>query len=146
MRNISGFHFDAKRKVAHFEVTLPGTNGRKRRRKTIEVEDRDQAFDKWKEFRDEVLSPITKPETRPDPLTFREYVERFQSLIEARLAKGTVELERGVLTRNLLPFFGSYRLDRINRALVNDFVGELRRQGHAPAHVNRIVGVLRKYL
>jgi len=52
---VPGFRFDGRRKRAHFEVTLPGTNGRVRRRKTIEASNRMEALTLFLQFRDAVL-------------------------------------------------------------------------------------------
>jgi hypothetical protein len=43
MKRLPGFRFDAKAQLAHFEVCIPGTRGRKRRRATVEAATRQKA-------------------------------------------------------------------------------------------------------
>jgi len=72
---VPGVRFDGKRKRASFEVTLPGTNGRRRRRKTVKASTRDKALNLFRQFRDVVLA-----ERFPEPETFSEFVTRFWPL------------------------------------------------------------------
>lgn len=69
-------------------------------------------------------------------------------------------IERDHLRRRLIPFFGPHRLDRINLALIRDFVGGLKSTGfevegpdgkkarrpYSAAVVNQALSILRKYL
>lgn len=153
---LPGFHYDSRRKKARFEFILPGSASKKRLRQWISGVTRDDALEKWREFREKALAGQTKV----DPVTFQEYISKFGSVISARLSERTRELEDEIVRRHLLPFFGLHRLDRINAALVRDFAGILRRDGYEAVDergtatrrpysatvINRSLSVLRKYL
>lgn len=138
---VPGFRFDAKEKRAHFEVTLPGTQGRIRRRKTVRVSTRDAALVLFRRFRTDTLARRGK-----EPELFAEYVRRFWPLIRIRLSEKTALNETWMVKKLILPFIGSHRLEKINLALVRDFAAFLRSRSYAPATINMALSVLRKIL
>jgi hypothetical protein len=105
---VPGFHFDSKRKRASFEVTLPGTKGRLRRRKTVKASTRDEAISLFRKFRAAVLA-----QRLAEPRLFCEYVARFWPLIRMRLGPKTAAHESAVVEKILNPFFNSYPLEKI---------------------------------
>lgn len=121
MKRLPGFRYDAKTKEARFEVCLPGSGGGRRRRKTILANSWDEAFAKWKAFRESVTDP-TAPKMKGAAPTFRKYVETWFLPADAKPTKD----EHYMIRRALLPFFGDDRLDRINVARMRDFVKALR--------------------
>ena len=127
MKGIAGFSFDGKRKRARFEVIVPGTGSKERRRKWVAAKTSDEALEKWKAFRKEVLAPLVK-ET---PKTFRWYIDTYWTAIRARNSGSTAETDGQVIRRRLLPFFGDVELAKINLALVRDFVGQMKRDGYS---------------
>ncbi len=145
-----GFTFDSRRRVARFSVIVPGTNAMRRRKKTIYVEKRDAALERWSEFRDEVIRG-TPP--KPQPVTLSEYVDRYFSDYLRRVAPATVLSYEQTVRNHLLPFFGSQRLDEISMAAVRDFVGHLKRYRSkarsrlgrplSPSAINGCLAVLR---
>jgi len=138
---VPGFRFDGKRGRACFEVTLPGTSGRFRRRKTVDAATRDQALTLFRQFRAAVLAGQSG-----EPEVFSDFVGRFWPLIQMRLAPRTASYEKAVVDTILVPFFGPYRLEGINAALVRDFGALLRSREYAASTSNRIISVLRKVL
>lgn len=68
-----GFIFDSRRHIAKFAVIVPGTNAMRRRKKTIYVEKKDAALERWTEFREEVLRGEAP---KPKVVTFGDYVGR----------------------------------------------------------------------
>jgi len=121
-RQYPGFNFDPKAKLAHFDLTVPKTKGKERRRQTVEAATRDVALSKWKTFRESLK--------RPAPKTFGEYIERFWPLIAKRASAGTATTNGGIIKCRLLPFFRDTRLEDINGSLLKDFVGKLRTEGY----------------
>jgi hypothetical protein len=99
---VPGFRFDGKRRRACFEVVLPGTHGRRRRRKTVEASTRDEALALFRKFRTESLAKrAAKPEF------FSDYLERFWPLVEMRLGEKAASYESSVVGKILKPFFGT---------------------------------------
>jgi site-specific recombinase XerD len=138
---VPGFRFDGRRKRACFEVTLPGTGGRLRRRKTVEASTREEALNLFAQFRAASLS-----ERSAKPEFFSDYVRLFWPMIRMRLGARTADEESLVVAKILNPFFGSYRLQKINAALIRDFVAFLRSQSYAASTINRTVSLFRKIL
>jgi len=138
---IPGFCFDPRRHRGRFEVILPGTGARKRRRKTVRVETRDQALALWKAWRAKVLEGRALKGT-----TLDAYHEETWPKVMKRVAERTAQHDSWVLEKVLLPRLGRYELGRINDAVVRDLVADLRTSGYAPASINGIVSVLRKVL
>jgi len=89
--------------LAFFEVVLPGTRGRRRRRKTVKAATRDEAPALFRQFRTAVTrNRSTKPEL------FSDYVGRFWPLMKMRLGIKAAAYESDAVEKTLVPFFGSY--------------------------------------
>lgn len=117
---LPGFRFDGKSGRAFFEVTLPGTGGRRRKRRMVAVTTRDEALTPFREFRAAALA-----KRAADPKLFSEFIALFWPLIKMRLGAKTATRESYVVKKILEPFLGSYRLDKINTALIRDFAKPL---------------------
>jgi len=150
MKHLPGFRFDGKAGRAAFEVIVPGpvkaSSGKRssrRRRATVEAATMAEALEKWKAFREEVLSESREPP--PPPLTFARYVAEHDLavLLPSKLSQRS---ERESLRNHLLPFFGADELERLSIARVRDFVGAKRTEGYAATSINRALATLRKYL
>jgi integrase len=152
-RVVPGFKWDPKSGRAAFEVVVPGTNSRRRRRLSAFASSRSDALEKWKVFRDSVLSGSWGRQN----LTLAGYVERYASTMSARVSKRTKRVEADVLRIRVLPFLGHVPLARINAAMVRDLVGQLKRDGYrvrgsndrrpySAAAINQALAILRKYL
>lgn len=138
---VPGFRFDGRTSRAFFEVILPGTGGHSRKRKTVTASTRDEALTLFRAFRSETLAGRAS-----EPKLFSEFIARFWPLIRLRLGEKTAERESYIVEKILVPFFGQHRLDKINTALVRDFVALLRTRSYAAATINGFVSVLRKIL
>jgi integrase len=152
-RVVPGFKWNSKTGRAVFEVVVPGTNSRRRRRQWTFASSRTDALEKWKVFRDSVLSGSWD---RKD-LTLASYVERYSSTMGARVTERTRQMEADVLRIRVLPFLGHVPLSKINAAMVRDLVGKLKRDGYkvagsderrsySAAAINQALAILRKYL
>jgi hypothetical protein len=117
---VPGFRFDGRRRRACFEVTLPGTGGRLRRRKTVKASTREEALKLFAQFRAAALS-----ERNAKPEFFSDYVRLFWPMVRMRLGARTAAEESLVVEKILNPFFGSYRLEKIS----GDFLRLLIRPG-----------------
>ena len=151
--SLPGFHFDARTGVAHFAIIVPGTRSRARRRTTVEnVKDAIDESTRYHAFKKETLERASPAK----PRTFRAYVEAWWSLISARTNGGTPAMETTLIDRHLVPFFGDYRLEEINGALLKDFLAIKKRDGrldrkkkrhdYSPTTLNRTRGLLVRIL
>ncbi len=120
---------------------MPGSGGRIRRRKRVEATTRDEALSLFRQFREAALA-----ERCAEPELFSDFVRRFWPLIRMRLGEKTAANEAWIVEKFLVPFFGLYRLEKINAALIRDFVALLRNRSYAPNTINGFVSVLRKIL
>ncbi len=160
MKRLPGFRFDAKARLAHFEVVLPGAvvsrSGKRkhaRKRRTVEAADVIEATTKYHEFRKETLEGKPAP---PPPSTFASYIERHWPTMKKRVSERTAALDTDTIEKRLLPFFGALELATITGPVVRDFVGTLRRDGYttragekrafAPDSINMALRTLRKVL
>lgn len=152
MKPLPGFTFDAKRGLAHFEVCIPGTRGRKRRRRTVEVTTRPKALEEWKKFGDEVAVELAGA-TPAAERTLRWYFDTYWPKMKMSLSeKGRASVEHAMRGR-VLPNLGDVLLDRINDAELGDFVAALRAPGargkgkdYATESINGALSVVRKFL
>lgn len=145
-----GFLFDSRRHIAKFSVIVPGTNAMRRRKKTIRVEKRDEALERWAEFHEEVLR---REPPNPKVVTFGDYTTRHLSDYVRRVSLATATSYEQMVRNHLLPFFGERRLDEISMASIRDFVGHLKRyrskarsrygRALSPATINDCLAVLR---
>lgn len=140
---IPGFHWDARRKVARFEVTLPKTGGAVRRRRTIAVDSRDAALEAWRVFREEVLHPVPDPPPAPTVWTLGMYVDRYFTSYCERLRPDTQRTYWWIVRSKLLPRFGTAPISELTAPAIRDFVGVLKRAGLKATSINDVVAVLR---
>ncbi len=158
--DIPGLDWDPETKIARLEVVIPGTGGRKRRRKRETAKTYLAAVGKFNVFKEQVLAAQNADPSRP--VTFADYIKDHGDTIRKRLSASSRSHEESVLKLRLLPFFGKYPLARINLAVVRDYVSHMKADYHprsrkdpetkdetktlAGATINRDLGILRKYL
>lgn len=138
---LRGFNYDGKRGIVRLEVSLPGTRGAKRRRRTVKVASRELALEAYRSFREE----IGIRDGRATIWTFAAYAEQYRRALEARIEKRGRPMLRyklGILTRHL----GPRRLDRISLAVVLDLQVALRDAGLGKVTRNGILRTLRRVL
>jgi integrase len=140
MKRLPGFRYDAKAQLAHFEVVLPGTGGKRRRRVSEAAADVIAATTKYHAFRKRVLDGSIEV-----PLTFAGYVERYGAEIQKNVKPGTAVRERRYLAQ-LLPHFGKLQMKRITAADVKGFVSRMKADSYDATTINNAYGKLRKYL
>jgi integrase len=139
--SLPGFRHDQDRGVVHLEVCLPGTGGKNRRRRTVEVPDKDAAVDAWKKFREEVGLRGGKA-TR---WTLASYVREYRTALVARVSPGTVRnlnYQLDVLVR----FLGPKRLETISLSAARDFAAEAAESGLGAPTVRALLSQLRRVL
>jgi len=138
---LPGLVYDAGRGLARLEVCLPGTGGAGRRRRTVPAADYEAAVEAWRKFRREV----GLRGGRAVVWTVATYIAEHRDALLARVSPGTVRNLRyqlDVLTR----FLGAHRLDRVNAAVVRDFLTEAEAQGFRTPTLNGLLSVLRRVL
>jgi integrase len=143
---VPGFRYDSRNRTAFFEVIVPGTAGRKRRRKrVIGVRDRAQALELYGQFRRSVLEPDSPA---PD-LTLREYVETNWPISrDARrpISADTAKKELNALQSRILPSLGRLPLSKITDVEIEDFAAQLLKAKLSNATVNSRLRITRKVL
>jgi integrase len=151
---LTGFKWDPRTRVAHFEKIIPGEDGLKRRRMTIRGVTRPEALHQWSEFRQKALSELKEPET------FGGYIERYGTRLLDHLSVTARVKDESRVRCVLLPFFGNVKLSNINLTLVKDFVSHLKNVGflrvlsdgtstrrpYSAPSINNALSVLRKIL
>ncbi len=122
---LPGFEWDPRTKVARFEVIVPGTRAKVRRRTTVEADTRDAALEEWRRFRAAALAD------RPArvPHTLRTYYAAHGAAIRAALSPSGARAVDDAVAR-LLRYLGDTPLSKINDAAVRDLVGFMRRDGY----------------
>lgn len=111
--------------TARFEVVVPKTDGRVRRRKTVPAADLRDALERFEGFKREVLGAIAaKPAA--SATTFGAYIEQHLPAVCGRVSPKTATSYRQFVTNHLLPYFGDLPLNDITMANVRDFQGHLR--------------------
>jgi len=130
---LPGFAYDARRRVATFYCFVPGTDGRKRRKRTLTgVPSRAEAIRLWTAFRDELEREATDPAKFTRPPTLRAFVEsRFEEMT-ARLRPATRENYGFLLRRHVLPRLGDVPMDEITSQRLNALIGTLLAEGWCP--------------
>jgi len=137
---VPGFSYDARRRIAEFRVIVPGTGANRRRRLTVSAETRDEALSKWKAFRDQVRAG------QAEPLPFSVHVEQVWPLLKARLSERSAYDETLIVEKLLRPFFRETRMDRINRAVAQDFIADMERKGYSADYICHVWRVAAKIL
>lgn len=97
------------------------------------------------EVRKEDPSPTPTPAASAMP-TFAAFAERFMNdhVLAEQLAAPTVLVYRKTLGKHLVPFFGAYRLDEIDPALVQQF--KRSREGLSKPWLNKLIDHLKTIL
>jgi integrase len=145
--SVPGFKYDARSRTAFFEIIVPKTGGRVRRRKRVTgVRDQSEAIELYSQFRRSVLEPAAG--ARPDA-TFQEYVKANWPISrDARrpISSETEAKEWSALQSRILPGLGHLRITEITDVSVEDFSAELLRQGLSNSTVNSRLRITRKVL
>jgi integrase len=130
---LPGFAYDARRRVATFYCFVPGTDGRKRRKRTLtDVPSRAEAIRLWTAFRDELEREALEPAAFAKRPTLKAFVDDHYDEMTARLRPATREFYGAFLRRHLLPKFGTVPLDQLTSQKINAFIGEMLRDGFCP--------------
>ena len=144
--SVPGFKYDARSRTAFFEIIVPKTRGRVRRRKRITgVRDQSEAIELYSQFRRSVLEPAG---AKPDA-TFQDYVKANWPISrDARrpISSETEAKEWSALQSRILPGLGHLRITEITDVSVEDFSAELLRQGLSNSTVNSRLRITRKVL
>jgi len=145
--------------LAILEVVVPGTDGKKRRRKVMTISSFLAVEEEVLKFRKEVARafPAAPWEFQVDatnaPRTFREFVEANRKLLLAGMSEQRQELEGQILDAHLLPFFGDERLCDLTDRHLDEFLTTIREKGYvrkreqrrySAAYVNTVIRLLRK--
>lgn len=153
--------YEAKTGTVLLEVTVPGTEGSKRRRKVTTISNFMNAEAEMLKFRHEVAQefPTAKWEFFVAPadvaLTFREFVESNRSLLLGGLSLHRKTVEQNILDAHLLPFFGDMLLRDVGDRELDGFLLSMKdkryaRKGtdypYSPAYLNMALRILRKVL
>jgi integrase len=142
MKQLPGFHYDAKRKRATFDGFVRGTGGEVRRRRTIRNVTRDQALVHWKAFRTELEKGLAPN----GPLTFAAFVTGHLPKIAKKQQESTRKTQWNLIKNLLLPHFGTMHLAKITSVAVDDFMAEEKERGRSPVYINNAVRVLKMLL
>lgn len=139
---IHGFSWNPKTGVGRFEVVIPGTGGRRRRRKTQRgLPTRDQALKAWRKFREAALAGRVE-----ERHTFASYVTRYWPTMQIRLRPSSVATMQHALDSWLLPRLGPLALDRVNAAELRDLATEMHAAGRSPYTINNVIAVALRFL
>lgn len=165
-----GFSYNPATKVGFFDCRVPGSVGKKRRRRTIHAETKEEARALWRAFMDELAAEAAgrpsiatiapAPDVRVASLsvapTLGEFVERYYWPIIRRAFKRRTLISHDAIIKNrLLPALGGLRLDAISTVVVTDFKVAMRtaerevkgeKRKYAPSYINDCVRVLKMLL
>lgn len=169
-----GFSYNPSTKVGFFDCRVPGSVGKKRRRRTVHAETKEEAKALWRAFMDELAAeaagaPKAAAATRSvssvaaraarseeSTSTLAEFVEKFYwPVIRVAYKRHTQVSHDSIIKNRLLPIFGALRLDAITTVVVNDFKVAMRNleyevkgkmQKYAPSYINDCVRVLKMLL
>jgi integrase len=140
----AGFHYDAKRKTAHFNVVMRGTFHRKK--KTLKGVTRVEAETAYRRFREEWVG------AEGFARTLRGYwLGEFQKR-KSTVGEKTWEGYVWAAEKKILPALGDTRLADVNDAVVTDFAVELEQHGGkggrpvSASTVNRCLDLIRAIL
>lgn len=130
---LPGFSYNAGRRVATFYCFVPGTDGRKRRKRTLtDVPSRAEAIRLWNSFREELEREALAPAVFAKRPTLRVFVAEHFDEMTTRIRPATREHYTVFLRRHLLPKFGDVPMDQLTSQRINAFIGELLRGGYCP--------------
>ncbi|HKS21814.1 MAG TPA: tyrosine-type recombinase/integrase [Thermoanaerobaculia bacterium] len=137
---LPGFAYDARTKVAHFDIYVDGGKGRIRRRRTVSAPNAQEAKRQWAKFCDEI-NGRTEPAATP-AMTFGDFFADHFDEVCAELAPKTKHEYVLVTKRLLLPAFGAIPMNEIRPREVNALAADLKAQGLAGATINGYIAVL----
>lgn len=130
---LPGFAYDARRRVATFYCFVPGTDGRRRRKRSLtNVPSRAEAIRLWSQFRQELETEAITPAVFAKKPTLQAFVEVNFDDMTARLRPATRENYDAFLRRHLLPKLGSLPLDQLTSQRLNALIGEMLADGFCP--------------
>ena len=130
---LPGFAYNAGRRVATFYCFVPGTDGRKRRKRTLtNVPSRSEAIKLWNAFREELENEALNPAVFAKRPTLRAFVTDHFDDMTARIRPATREHYTAFLRRHLLPKFGDVPMDQLTSQKINAFIGEMLKGGYCP--------------
>jgi integrase len=151
--DLPGFSYDPKAKRAVLDLFVPGSNGRKRIRRTLKGVSRDAALEEWRKLRARLRTPPPAP-----TLTFRAFVETYWSKTTLGMIEKTKKGYQILLDQTILPNLGDLALDKVDTAAVRDLAAEMKAGvcrvakgkppagGYAPSSVRRSVVLIRRIL
>lgn len=130
---LPGFSYNASRRIATFYCFVPGTDGRKRRKRTLtDVPSRSEAIRLWNAFREELEHEALEPAVFAKRPTLKAFVDDKFDEMTARVRPATREFYGAFLRRHLLPKFGEVPMDQLTSQKINAFIGEMLRDGFCP--------------
>lgn len=130
---LPGFAYNAGRRVATFYCFVPGTDGRKRRKRTLtNVPSRSEAIKLWNAFREELENEALNPAVFAKRPTLKAFVTDHFDDMAARIRPATREHYTAFLRRHLLPKFGDVPMDQLTSQKINAFIGEMLKGGYCP--------------
>lgn len=142
MKQLPGFRYDAKLRTAFLDGYVPRTDGKVRRRKTVENVTRAGALEAWKAFRADLASG----RAIDGPMTFGAFIAREYPKIDAALKPSTRRSQKTLLARHLLRCFEHTLLEAITTVAVIDFKTDLRERGLGAVYINNAVRLLKTLL
>lgn len=135
---LPGFRYDARRGKAHFTVCVAGTGGGVRRKRTVDVRDRDHAVEEYTRFKAELGARKGKATV----WTLRTYCAAFDRKLTAALSPAAAKSFR-LDVRRLVAVLGEKPLAKLTDADAKDVAVALK---FAPTTVNHALSSLRKVL
>jgi integrase len=122
--------YDGKTRKARFEVSIPGTNGKVRRRATVKVNGSLDAQMKFSEFRKRVIAEFEDDRLGTQRAnahaTFEEWVRKNWVSLSANMKPRTAEKSFDLVESHLIPFFGAMQFSEINAGSVEDFRAQMQ--------------------
>ena len=130
---LPGFSYNASRRVATFYCFVPGTDGRKRRkRKLNDVPSRAEAIRLWTAFREELEQEALEPAKFTRPPTLAEFVSARFDEMTARLRPVTRQGYAFFLKRHLVPRLGDVPMNDLTSQRLNALIGAMISEGWCP--------------
>jgi site-specific recombinase XerD len=141
---IRGFHYNAAKRAARFEMCAPGSRGRRRTRRWIRDVSREEAKRAFARFRERAREGRLDEQAIAIPTSFAAFKEQVWPVGD--LAPKTSYNETLTVEKALVPYFGSRRLVDITEATLMSFRRAQIAANHANSTVNGRLRVMRKLL
>ena len=130
---LPGFAYDSRRRIATFYCFVPGTDGRRRRKRTLtDVPSRAEAIRLWTAFRDELDREALDPAKFTRPPTLAEFVSARFVEMTARLRPVSRQGYGLLLKRHILPKLGDVPMDELTSQRLNALIGTMVSEGWCP--------------